>query len=97
MKQFSIDYLNRFLTKSNGEHQEIYVVVNCNRSHQEMYVNMKIGARGNAIICKGWKKIVNEFKLRRRDICVFSFRDQFGTRFEDIATRLRLVIQSLGT
>jgi hypothetical protein len=57
---------------------------------------MKIGKKGSAIMTTGWKEVVHEFNLRKGQICVFSFRDQLGTRFQDAQARLRLVILPLG-
>jgi hypothetical protein len=92
-KMFSNDYLNKFLD------EPIEVVINCNRSEEVKYVRMKKGEKkgkiGNAMMTTGWKEVVEEFDLRKGDICAFSFRDQSGTRFQDVRARLRLLIVPL--
>jgi hypothetical protein len=90
---FTTEYLKMFLE------EPIEVVVNCNRSEQQMYVRMKMGKKKEeekgAIMTTGWKEVVKEFSLRRGEIFAFSFRDQHGTRFEDPRGRLRLVMVPL--
>ncbi|KAM0838075.1 hypothetical protein ACQ4PT_061213 [Festuca glaucescens] len=90
--KFSIDYLNNYLQLP------IQVVVNYNRSEQEMYVSMKMGKKGGAIMMTGWKEVVHAFNLRRRQICVFSFRDQLDRKrkkgWEGIGLSTRYQVKS---
>jgi hypothetical protein len=72
---FSDVYLNKFL-----EHP-IEVVVNCNRSEKEKYVRLRMGEYGSAMMTSGWKEVVEEFKLKKGEICIFSFKVQSGAWF----------------
>jgi hypothetical protein len=90
-QKFSVDYLNNYLQVP------IQVVVNCNRSEQQMYVCMKIGKKGSAIMTTRWKEVVHAFNLRRGQICVYNFRDQLGKRFQELKLGSGLLFSILAT
>jgi hypothetical protein len=43
------------------------------------------------MMTSGWKEVVEEFKLKKGEICIFSFKVQSGAWFQDGKARLRLV------
>jgi hypothetical protein len=53
------------------------------------------GKNGDAMMMSGWIQSLDEFSLKKRETCIFSFRDQIVTRFKHKKARLKLVILSL--
>jgi hypothetical protein len=46
---------------------------------------------GSVMMISRWKEVVEEFKLKKREICIFNFKVQSGAWFQDGKARLRLV------
>jgi hypothetical protein len=75
--------------------EPINVAVNCTSSEVTKYAKMRIGMYGKAMLTSGWTSTVEEFMLKKDDICYFSFMDERGSPYRDDNAWLRLVIHKL--
>ena len=95
--EFTSAFLMQFLRAPVWKKALVSVVVNSSDSKVDRYCRMFLGFGGKATIEFGWPKVVQEFKMEKESIWIFSFRDERNvpTRERNTFAWLTLVVTKL--